>query len=162
MSEQKFSIEAIVLGRNDEYEPNWEQKLFASIAYNRARFEGSNVDFRVVFVEWNPPRDRPLMAPGLVSKFPFLRAIAVDADVHSALCTSEILNMMLNFSLNSAVRTSAADYCLISAGDLFIGEALADYIKRVGLTRNCLYRAERVNIRDDIDFTNATVAEIES
>jgi len=161
MSGPPLSIEAVVLGRNDEYEPNWQQKLFASIAYNRARFEGSAVDYRVAFVEWNPPRDRPLIAPELVSKFPFLRAITVDADVHDALCTSRSLAMMLNFSLNCALRTSTSDFCLISAGDLFLQDALAGAIKKNGLARNCLYRAERVNIRDDLDFASATKEVIE-
>jgi hypothetical protein len=156
-----FSIEAIVLGRNDDYEPNWVDKLIASIAHNRARFEGSHVDYSVCFVEWNPPRGRPILAPDLVKRFPYLRGIVVDADVHDALCTSPKLNMMLNFALNCGLRTSKADYCLVSAGDLFIGSTIAGYIRGVGLTRNCLYRAERVNISPNLDFAKITPADVE-
>lgn len=161
MTKAPFSIDAVMMGRNDEYEPNWNEKLVASIAYNRALFEGSRVEFRVTFVEWNPPADKPLLAPMLVERFPYLRAIVVEPEVHSALCESDQA-IMLNFSLNCGLRTSTADYCLISAGDLFIGRQLADYIKGLGLTRNCLYRAERVNVRADLDFGSVTPALLES
>jgi hypothetical protein len=149
-----FSIDAVMMGRNDEYEPRWNEKLVASIAHNRRMFEGSRVDYRVTFVEWNPPSDKPLLGPQLVERFPFLRAIVVKPAVHEALCESD-QSIMLNFSLNCGLRTSDADFCLISAGDLFIGRQLAAYIRELGLNRNCLYRAERVNIRADLDFETA-------
>ncbi len=155
MKKPPFSIDAVMMGRNDEYEPNWNEKLMASIAYNRALFEGSRVDYRVTFVEWNPPANKPLLAPILTKRFPFLRAIVVEPEVHDALCESDQA-IMLNFSLNCGLRTTTSDYCLISAGDLFIGRQLADYIKGLGLIRNCLYRAERVNIRADLDFSTIT------
>jgi hypothetical protein len=161
MVKAPFSIDAVMMGRNDEYEPRWNEKLMASIAYNRALFDGSRVDYRVTFVEWNPPPDRPLLAPVLVDRFPYLRAIVVEPEVHAALCESSQA-IMLNFSLNCGLRTSTSDYCLISAGDLFIGSQLAAYIKGLGLIRNCLYRAERVNIRPDLDFTLVTPAVVEA
>lgn len=162
MIQNRISVEAIVLGRNDEYEPNWSENLKASIAYNRARFAGTLVDYSVCFVEWNPPWDRPLLVPDLIVRFPFLRGIVVDADVHDALCESTSLKMMLNFALNCALRTSKADFCLLFAGDLFISKTIAGYVSGVGLARNCLYRAERVNIRNDLDFVSATPAMIEN
>ncbi|HZQ01795.1 MAG TPA: hypothetical protein VFB13_19790 [Reyranella sp.] len=161
MKKPPFSIDAVMMGRNDEYEPNWNEKLMASIAYNRALFERSRVDYRITFVEWNPPAGKPLLAPMLVERFPYLRAIVVEPEVHEVLCESDQA-IMLNFSLNCGLRTSTADYCLISAGDLFIGRQLADYIKGLGLIRNCLYRAERVNIRPDLDFNRITPELIEA
>ena len=156
-----FSIEAIVLGRNDEYEPNWTATLHASLQYNRQRFEAVGVDYRVAFVEWNPPPDRPLLAPDLVKRFFFLRAIVIDRDVHQAVCEVSNLDMMLNFAYNPALRTSLGDYALITSGDLFFGRALATRIGE-GLRPNCLYRAERVNIREDIDVVSATPEMIEA
>ena len=153
MSAGPFSIEAVVLGRNDEYEPGWTDRLHASLRYNRALFKGTPVDFRVAFVEWNPPPDRPLLSPGLVERFPFLRALVIDPSVHDALCTAADLTMMLNFAYNPALRTSQADYTLITSGDLFFGRALAARMAQ-GLRTRCLYRAERVNIADDLDLGN--------
>jgi len=157
-----FSIEAVVLGRNDDYEPNWRKNLFASIAYNRRLFEGSRVDFRVAFVEWNPPAERPLLSPELVERFPFLRALVIDRSVHQQLSQSAQLTMMLNFAYNPALRTSQADFVLITSGDLFYGRGLADRIVGDGLRGGCLYRAERVNVRPTLDFSRSGSEEIEA
>jgi hypothetical protein len=155
------SIEAVVLGRNDEYEPDWNAKLFASLAYNRRLFERSAVDFRVAFVEWNPPAGRPLLAPALIERFPFVRVIVVDPRIHQQLCEDPNLQIMINFGCNAALRSSSADFSLITGGDEFFGSALARKILADGLRPGCLYRAERVNVREDLDFTNATPSELE-
>src|SRR3989344_673377 len=82
LSSKKFSIEFTITGRNDDYEPNWRRNLEAVIRYNRALFENCAIDFRVAFVEWNPPKKQPLLSPLLVKKFPFLRAIVINPKIH--------------------------------------------------------------------------------
>lgn len=156
----RFSIEGVVLGRNDDYEPGWTDRLYGSLRYNHELFAARGVDYRVAFVEWNPPEGRPLLSPDLTKAFPFLRAIIIDAAVHQALCTADDLTMMLNFAYNPALRTSTADYCLITSGDLFFGRALADRIAR-GLAPGFLYRAERVNIREELADRAPDVSVIE-
>jgi hypothetical protein len=155
------SVEFTIAGRNDEYEPGWSQRLESVLAYNRALFASSNADFRVAFVEWNPLEDRPLLSPHLVQKFPFLRAIVVAPSIHAELCQSKSLVMMLNFSLNAAVRTSQSDFILISGGDVFLGRGVARAIRN-GLRNECLYRAVRVDIRRDLDFLHPDTRVLES
>lgn len=157
-----FSVECIVLGRNDDYEPDWAAKLEGAIRHNRSLFEKTRVNFSVAFVEWNPPRDKPLLGPELVRKYPFVRAVVVDPQVHAQLCEVPDLQIMLNFACNAALRTTAADYALITGGDDFIGQELARRIVREGLKPGCLYRAERVNVRQDLDFTNPTIDSLEN
>lgn len=158
---ERFSIEAVVFGRNDDYEPNWAEKLFASFAHNRRLFEGTRAEFRIAFVEWNPPPGRPLLAPSLVERFPFVRVIVVEPEVHQALCESAELSVMTNFPFNVGLRSSTADFTMITCGDEFYGSTIARRIIEDGLRSGCLYRAERVNVREDLDFTSATLAELE-
>jgi hypothetical protein len=159
--EGPFSIECVIIGRNDDYEPNWVAKLEAAIAWNRGLFEGTPVDFRVAFVEWNPPRGKARLSPGLVRKFPYLRAIAVEPEIHEELCEVPDLQIMLNYSFNAAMRTTEADYVLITGGDDFIGSELAREVIDGGLQPGCLYRAERVNVRRDFPFTSPELDRIE-
>lgn len=147
-----FSVEFTITGRNDDYEPDWNQRLESVLRYNRRLFSSASVDFRVAFVEWNPPDGHPLLSSTLIEKFPFLRSIVVDSSVHRELCRSECLQMMLNFSLNAALRTSQSDFLLISGGDVFLGHDVASWLARRGLSQACLYRATRVDIRNDLDF----------
>jgi hypothetical protein len=159
---RKFSVEFTITGRNDDYEPDWAGRLESVLSYNRALFAGSGVDFRVAFVEWNPPAGRPLLGPQLVQKFPFLRAIVVAPEVHTELCESKSLAMMLNFSLNAAMRTSESDFILISGGDVFLGRDVARRLARRGLRPQCLYRATRVDIRSDLDFASPQAETLEA
>jgi hypothetical protein len=62
--------------------------------------------------------------------------------------------MMLNFSLNAALRTTQSDFLLISGGDVFLGYDVVGWLSRRGLSKGCLYRATRVDIRNDLDFKN--------
>lgn len=159
---RSFSVEFTITGRNDDYEPNWAQKLESVLAYNREIFAGSNVDFRVAFVEWNPPEGRPLLSPGLVERFPYLRAIVAAPHIHADMCGSKSLAMMLNFSLNAAMRTSESDFIVISGGDVFLGRDVARRLARRGLRPRCLYRAVRVDIRSDLDFARPSADALEA
>jgi hypothetical protein len=154
------TIEAIILGRNDDYEPGWADRLQAVLAYNRERLAGTAFEYRAAFVEWNPPPDRPLLSPGLVARFPFLRAIVIEAAVHRSLSRAR-QPMMMNFPVNAAVRTSTADFLVITGGDILLGEALCRRLADGGLRPNRLYRAERVNIRPDLDFACLTPRTVE-
>jgi len=156
-----FSIEAVIVGRNDEYEPNWESNLFSAIAYNRRLFEKTNVDYRVAFVEWNPLSERPLLAPRLTAAFPFVRGIVVDPKVHAHICRSAELPIVLTFAFNAGFRTTSADFCLGTCGDIFLGSRVVDRIVHEGLQERCLYRAERVSIRNDLQFSGASPEVIE-
>lgn len=159
---RRTTVEAIVLGRNDDYEPNWTGKLKASLTYNRQLFEATGIDYRVVFVEWNPPRGKELLAPGLVSSFPFVRALICDAELHDKLCESSDLEMMLNFPINAAIRSSTADFLYVTGGDVFLSRKVAARMLDPGLRARTLYRAERVNIRPDLDFATAPADLLES
>jgi hypothetical protein len=153
------TIEAIILGRNDDYEPGWADRLQAVLAYNRERLAGTQFEYRAVFVEWNPPPDRPLLAPELVARFPFVRGIVVEAAVHKSLSRAR-QPMMMNFPVNAAIRTSSADFLVITGGDILLGEKLCRRLTD-GIRPGCLYRAERVNIEPDLDFAHLTPRTVE-
>lgn len=154
------TIEAVILGRNDDYEPGWGDRLQSVLAYNRERLAGTPFDYRAVFVEWNPPPDRPLLSPQLAARFPFVRCIVVDAAVHRRLSRGR-QQMMLNFPVNAAVRTSGADFLVITGGDILFGEKLCRRLAREGVRAGCLYRAERVNVGSDLDFEHLSPAIVE-
>ena len=81
LSTKRFSLEFTLIGRNDDYEPNWREHLESTITYNRALFTGSNIDFRVALVEWNPPAKKPKLAETLVAKFLYARILSSEIAV---------------------------------------------------------------------------------
>ncbi|MBV8600149.1 MAG: hypothetical protein JO359_01155 [Candidatus Eremiobacteraeota bacterium] len=157
-----FSLEVVNIGRNDEYEPDWDRKLAAAIEHNHGLFKGSGVDYRVAFVEWNPPGNRPLLAPTLLERFPYLRCVVVEPEVHARVCQAPGLELMLNFACNAALRTTSADFTLMTGGDDFFGTQLVRRIAEDGLREGVLYRAERVNVRRDLPFAAIDAATLEN
>ena len=158
---RNFSLEYATIGRNDDHTPDWLLKLESTIVYNRSLFAGSGIDFRVAFVEWNPPQDRPLLAPYLVDKYPFLRAVVVDRNIHDDLCQLKSMNMLICFPFNAAIRSSEADFILASCAEDYLGTDVARWLVRRGLRKRCLYRAVRVDIRRDLDFLHADACALE-
>src|SRR5262249_47812780 len=80
---------------------------------------------------------------------------------HASLCENPRLAVMLNFAINPAIRSSQADYLLISGGDILFSEHLAARLVQEGLQPGCLYRAERVTIRNDLGFPHCSRRQIE-
>src|SRR5713226_1543088 len=74
------SITAVVVGRNDDYMADFRERLHATIDWNMRYL----ID-EVIFVEWNPPPDRELLAHGLTKKFRGLRAYVVPPEIHQAI-----------------------------------------------------------------------------
>lgn len=78
---QRPSVTAVVAGRNDDYMPDFAERLAATIDWN-SRYLAQET----IFVEWNPPADRELLSPRLVQRFPGLRGFVVSREIHQELC----------------------------------------------------------------------------
>jgi hypothetical protein len=159
---RKFSLEYITIGRNDDHTPNWLPKLESVIGYNRSLFASSGIDFRFAFVEWNPPPDRPLLAPYLVGKYPFARAIVVEPQVHDTFREHNRLKIVICLAWNVAIRTSEADFVLLSSAEDYLGRDVARWLLRRGLRKGCLYRAMKVDIQKDFDFRHPDAKVLEA
>lgn len=158
----KLVIEAIIIGRNDEYEPNWFQNLCSAIQYNRSLFENSRIDFRVCLVEYNPVEGEPLLGPMLAEKFNYARSVVVDPQFHKKLSTMPKHNIMFNFGYNVGAQTSLADFIIITCGDIFFGSDVAKFVRENELKLACMYRAERVSVGLHVDFLDPTTESLEN
>ena len=53
-------ISIILVGRNDNYGGNFEDRLFSTLDYNSRALSERGIEHEIVFVEWNPVPDEPL------------------------------------------------------------------------------------------------------
>src|SRR3977135_1846105 len=83
------SITAVVVGRNDDYMADFRERLYATIDWNIRHL----ID-EVIFVEWNPPSDRELLAYGLTEKFPSVRVYVVPPEIHQAINRNPHLQLL--------------------------------------------------------------------
>src|ERR687883_1324633 len=82
-------VTAVVVGRNDDYMPDFRQRLEATVRWNHEHLADE-----VIFVEWNPPPERDLLAKELTRKFPFVRAYVVPPEIHDAVCHNPNIKLL--------------------------------------------------------------------
>ncbi len=155
------SISVVMIGRNDEYEPGWSERLKSVIEYNRVHAQNAGISLQFVFVEWNPPADRPLLAYDLTRGHADTTVVVVPRTIHDEFESGEEMPIVLSVAVNAGLRAATGSHVLVTGGDDFFGTALLKRIARDGLTRGVVYRAERVNIRTDLPWGELTPSAIE-
>jgi hypothetical protein len=136
-----FSISAVVVGRNDDYQPDFAARLHATIDWNVRHL----VD-EVVFVEWNPPADRELLSIELTKDFPCLRAYVVPREIHDEVCENPNVLLLEFHAKNVGIRRTSTPWIVTTNGDAAFG---LDTIYRVRTSRvsdNDAWTAQRIDI----------------
>src|SRR5476651_2555583 len=54
-------VSFVTYGRNDSYTPNYAQRVNRAATCLAGLLEHAGIDSEIVFIEWNPPRDRPML-----------------------------------------------------------------------------------------------------
>jgi len=106
------SVTAVVVGRNDDYMPDFRQRLEATIEWNARHLADE-----VIFVEWNPPPGRELLSRGLARRFEFVRAYVVPPEIHAAVCHNPNVNLLEYHAKNVGVRRARTRWIVTTNAD---------------------------------------------
>jgi hypothetical protein len=134
-------VASVMVGRNDDYMPDFTDRLRAVIGWNARHF----VD-EVIFVEWNPPADHDLLGPLLTREFPSLKVYVVPTEIHQRVCRNPKLPLMEYHAKNVGIRRAQADWVIATNADVAIG---ASAIRAFAASRpdpNVIWTAQRVDI----------------
>lgn len=134
-------IAAVIVGRNDDYMPDFLGRLRATLRWN-LRYLVSEV----LFVEWNPPADRELLSIPLANEFPELRAYVVSRETHSTVCDNPRLALMEYHAKNVGIRRAVAPWVLVTNGDAAVGLDSVHSILAGPLATNDVWTAERHDV----------------
>lgn len=134
-------IAAVVVGRNDDYMSDFVHRLRATIEWN-VRYL---VD-EVIFVEWNPPADRELLAPGLAERFDRLRAYVVPAGLHADICENENIPLLEYHAKNVGLRRAESPWIVSTNADAAFGFDSVRAILSARLSPDVFWTAERADI----------------
>lgn len=135
------SIAAVVVGRNDDYMSDFAERLYATLGWNVR-----NLVSEVVFVEWNPPGDRELLAYGLVKRFNCLRAYVVPAEVHQRICENENIKLLEYHAKNVGIRRAQAEWIMSTNADAAVGLDSVNTLIGARLDPEIVWTAERFDI----------------
>lgn len=134
-------VAAVVVGRNDDYMPDFAARLRATIEWN-VRY----LTDEVVFVEWNPPPDRDLLSYELTREFAGLRAYVVPPEVHRAMCLNDRVQLLEYHAKNVGIRRARAPWILATNADAALAPDTVYKLLHTPLDENVAWTAERVDI----------------
>jgi hypothetical protein len=134
-------IAAVMVGRNDDYMSDFRERLEATISWNIQYL----VD-EVVFVEWNPPDDRELLALELTKKFRKLRAFVVPSEIHRKTCANENIKLLEYHAKNVGIRRAQSPWILVTNADAAVGFDAISKIVSNSLEPDVIWTAQRIDI----------------
>ena len=134
-------IVGVVCGRNDDYMPDFEHRLQATVEWN-LRYLLSEV----IFVEWNTAPDRPLLAPGIAKAFPRVRSYVVPPKVHAAVGGTERVPMLEFHAKNVGIRRARAPWILATNADALVGYSTARRLRARQIDPGSVWTAQRIDI----------------
>lgn len=134
-------VTAVMVGRNDDYMPDFRQRLEATIEWN-ARYLADEI----VFVEWNPPPERALLAERLVERFPFVRVYVVPPELHAEVGRGGRAPLLEYHAKNVGIRRARTDWVIATNADAAFGLDTVRTILHTPLSEDVVWTTERFDI----------------
>jgi len=135
------SITAVMVGRNDDYMPDFHDRLRATLEWN-----SHNFITELILVEWNPPADRPLLGEGLTIKFPSLKVFVVPKELHDRVCHNPKLPLMEYHAKNVGIRRAQSDWVIATNADVALAPDTIWACKSLIKQPDLALTAERIDI----------------
>jgi hypothetical protein len=132
---------AVTVGRNDDYMPDFRERLLATVAWN--------VKYLVnefIFVEWNPPADRELLSTELTKRFDCLRAFVVPREIHDQICHNSNVKLLEYHAKNVGIRRAQSPWIISTNADAAVGLDSVNTLLNIELQPDVLWTAERWDI----------------
>jgi hypothetical protein len=148
--EQPF-VSIVLTGRNDGYGGDFVARFFRTLRFNLQQFLAHGITHELVFVEWAPLQDRPLLVERIFDEVPELAAdccawYVVDPLYHEALSLNPRLEYLEFPAKNVGIRRARGEFILTSNCDVFFGRHIIDVLAQRALESRVLYRAPRHDI----------------
>ncbi len=155
-------LSIILVGRNDDFGGDFNERLFAAAEFNHANLEECGISHEYVFVEWNPIPDRPYLAELIGKRLPWWRRrYVVDPAWHQHFSVNAKLVFMEFFAKNVGIRRAAGRFILVSNTDIWLSREVLRVLAARCLSKEVLYRCLRVDLRREIGYLGMTFSVLE-
>jgi hypothetical protein len=149
----------VLTGRNDSYGGDFNARLFRTLRFNHRELKARNIAHEIVFVEWAPPGDGPLLADLVFDAVPELDRDAcswyvVDPLYQQTLSLNPRLEYLEFVAKNVGVRRARGTFVLTSNCDVFLGRRVLEVLEQGALSPGILYRAPRHDLKLAVDPSN--------
>ena len=150
----KPDLSIVVTSRNDNHggEMFKRMSVFAKGLLHQTRKHNLNTE--LIFVEWNPPEDKPLLneilpRPQAGDKLT-IRYVVVPNEVHKRYRRGVEIPLFQMIAKNVGIRRAQSDWILCSNVDLLFSDQLMKRLKEGGFDKKSYYRASRCDVPNKI------------
>ncbi|CAA6606268.1 conserved hypothetical protein [Rhodospirillaceae bacterium LM-1] len=143
-------LSLVVTSRNDNHGQNIQQRMQAFVDgwFHQAAKHG--LASELIFVEWNPPADRPRLIDSLnwpENRGPCrLRLIEVPEQTHNLFSCADRLPLYQFIAKNVGIRRAKAPFILTSNIDILFSDELMAYLATRKLEKGVIYRNDRLDV----------------
>jgi hypothetical protein len=144
-------VSIVLTGRNDGYGGDFVDRFFRTLRFNHRELTARGISYELVFTEWAPPANMPLLIDTLSADVPELPPeicswYVVPAEYHHALSLNPRLEYHEFLAKNVGIRRARGEFVLTSNCDVFLGRHILDVLERRAVRPRVLYRAPRHDI----------------
>jgi hypothetical protein len=141
-------LSIVLTGRNDGYGGDFVARFARTLRFNHQQLVARGIAHEVVFVEWAPPADRPLLRDVLLDTAPeidrdVLAWYVVAPEYQTVLSQNPRLEYLEFLAKNAGIRRARGHVVLTSNCDVYFGRRVLDAIEGGELRPRVLYRAPR-------------------
>jgi hypothetical protein len=151
-------LSIVLTGRNDNFGGDFNERLYAAVAYNHRLLAAAGVNYELIFVEWRPVPGRMLLSDLLRQHVPEaasrLTTYEVDAQYHEAFSQNLRVQFHEFIAKNVGIRRAAGSYILTTNTDIYLSREIVSLFAQQTLHPMVLYRATRVDLKSGLDTTN--------
>ena len=154
-------VSFVTYGRNDGYTPSYAQRVTRATACLARQLERAGIDSEIVFMEWNPLADRPLMLDLL--RFPAklrhvtVRGFVVPPEYHRPFAGSGEAGFHAGEAANSGIRRARGRFITPKASDTIYSADVFKMIARRDLDADTMYRIDR----HDVAIADASIWDLD-
>lgn len=145
---EKPKIALVVTARNDDHGGNLNERMQTFLDGWHVLANEEGLKSEIIFVEWNPPADKPLLKDELKwekSKFVDLKYVHVPESVHNVFPNSEKIPLYQMIAKNVGARRTDADWILMTNVDVLFNRPMVRFLAKAELNPNAYYRAPRLD-----------------
>jgi hypothetical protein len=144
----------VVTSRNDNHGGDLLRRMQIFTTSLLEQLKKFNIPSELIFVEWNPPKDKLRLADAL--QWPAemgpcsVRIIEVPPELHQAFRYSDKLPLFQMIAKNVGIRRATAPFICATNIDVLFPDELMKYLANRTLDLNAMYRLDRYDVRANI------------
>lgn len=143
-------LSIIISSRNDDHGGNMLRRLHVSLNSMAEQLEKFCIESEIIFVEWNPPTDKPSMKE--VVQWPTglnyctIRFIEVSPSIHQRYASHDKIPIHATVAVNSGIKRARGKFILPGTMDNLYPDEVMSFIASKKLCNNHRYRVDRCNV----------------